>query len=97
MAVPKKRHTKSRRDRRRSHIKLKKMNLNLCPKCKEPVLPHRVCLSCGTYKGQEVIDVLAKLSKRERKKKEKELAQKEKEAGKEVKKPLSLEELSKKS
>lgn len=98
MAVPKKRHTKSRRDRRRSHIKLRKVNLSLCPRCKEPVLPHRACLSCGTYKGKEVVDVLAKLTKRERKKKEKELKAKEEKAEKEVKpeKPLSLEELSRK-
>jgi len=44
-----------------------------------------------------VIDVLAKLTKKERKKKEKELAHKEEEkTEKEAKKPLSLEELSKK-
>jgi large subunit ribosomal protein L32 len=48
-----------RRDRRRA------ANSNLrtpvqviaCPKCKEPVLPHRVCKSCGTYKGREVVAV----------------------------------------
>ncbi len=57
MGVPKKRTSKMRRDRRRA------ANSNLrsavqvisCPKCKEPVLPHRVCKSCGTYKGQEVV------------------------------------------
>ena len=99
MAVPKKRHTKSRRDRRRSHLALNKINLSLCPKCKEPVLPHHFCPFCGAYKGREVIDVLAKLTKKERKKKEKEIARKEEEKrpeeGKKAK-PLSLEELSKK-
>jgi len=68
----------------------------LCQKCKEPVLPHHFCTFCGTYKGKEVVDVLAKLTKKDRKKKEKELAVKEVEAEKEAKKPLSLEELSKK-
>jgi len=29
----------------------------LCPKCKEPVLPHRVCAACGTYNGREVLKV----------------------------------------
>ena len=68
----------------------------MCQKCKEPVLPHHFCTFCGTYKGKEVVDVLAKLTKKDRKKKEKELAVKEVEAEKEAKKPLSLEELSKK-
>ena len=71
MAVPKKRHTKSRRNKRRSHLALKKVAFSLCPKCKEPILPHHFCPFCGTYKGREVVDVLAKLTKKERKKKEK--------------------------
>jgi len=76
---------------------LKKRVFSLCPKCKEPVLPHHFCPFCGTYKGREVIDVLAKLTKKERKKKEKELAHKEEEkTEKKSQKPLSLEELSKK-
>jgi len=94
MPIPKQRHTKSRRNRRRSHISLRKRILSFCPKCKEPVLPHHFCSFCGTYKGEEVIDVLAKLTKKERKKKEKEMAQKE-EGKTEKEKPLSLEELSK--
>jgi len=36
-----------------------------------------VCRNCGWYNGRQVIDVLAKLDKKERKKKEKELAGKE--------------------
>ncbi len=46
-----------------------------CPKCKEPALPHTACLNCGTYKGKEIIDVLKKLTKKERKQKEKQLEQ----------------------
>ena len=56
MGVPKKRTSKMRRDRRRA------ANSNLrtavqvisCPKCKEPVLPHRACGACGHYKGRKV-------------------------------------------
>jgi len=97
MAVPKKRHTKSRRNKRRSHQALKKVKLVPCPKCKELILPHHSCPFCGTYKGREVIDVLAKLTKKERKKKEKEIAEREKEKTKQgAKKPLNLKELSKK-
>lgn len=98
MPVPKQRHTKSRRNRRRSHLALKKKNLSKCPKCGEPILSHRYCANCGYYKNREVIDVLAKLEKKEKKKKEKELIAKEEEQQAEQKnKPLSLEELSKKT
>lgn len=75
------------------HIFLKAPVLVKCPKCGKPVLPHIVCQFCGYFKGKEVIDVMKKLTKKERKKKEKEIAAKE-EGKKE--KPLSMEELSKK-
>ena len=92
MAVPKQKKTKSRRDQRRMHIFLKKPNLTSCPKCSKPVLSHTVCQNCGYYKGAEVIDVLKKLTKKERKKKEKEIASKEKEEKKT--KPLTMKDLS---
>jgi len=57
MGVPKYRHSKSRRDKRRTHQKLIKPNVNLCSKCKEPVLRHHVCPSCGYYKDTEVLPV----------------------------------------
>ena len=94
MPAPKQRHTKSRRNKRRSHLALKPECFSLCPKCKSPILPHHACQSCGYYNSREAIDVLAKLEKRARKQKEKEIAQVEKE-GKQ-KKPLTMEELSKK-
>lgn len=59
MGVPKKRTSKMRRDRRRAaNNKLKTpVQVISCPKCKEPVLPHRVCSACGHYAGREVIAV----------------------------------------
>lgn len=93
MPAPKQRHTKSRRNKRRSHLALKPDNFSLCPKCKTPVLPHHACLNCGYYKERQVIDVLARLEKKERKQKEKEIAQTEKE---QKQKPATMEELSKK-
>ena len=97
MAVPKKRTTKSRRDKRRHNIFLKKPTLNRCTKCSNFVLPHTVCSFCGYYKGREVIDVLAKMDKKEKKKREKEIKVKE-ETGKETKdkKSLNWKELSRK-
>jgi large subunit ribosomal protein L32 len=29
----------------------------LCPKCREPIMPHTVCKSCGTYKKRTAIAV----------------------------------------
>lgn len=70
------RSTRSHTRARRSHHALGERRFLSCPKCKEPALPHTACLNCGTYKGREVIDVLKKLTKKERKKKEKELSEK---------------------
>lgn len=68
MAVPKKKLSKTRRGNRRSHLALKKTNLTNCPKCNEKVLPHHVCDTCGTYKGDQVID-FSKKDKKEQSKK----------------------------
>ncbi|MBE6789340.1 MAG: 50S ribosomal protein L32 [Ruminococcaceae bacterium] len=56
MAVPKRRVSKARRDKRRSNVwKLKAPAFSKCPQCGELKMPHRVCLNCGFYKGKEVI------------------------------------------
>jgi len=94
MAVPKQRHTKSRRNKGRMHIYLRHPILGICPKCGKEIRPHTICWNCGYYKGKEVINILEKLTKKERKKKEKEITAKGKEEKKA--KPLSMEELSKK-
>jgi len=57
MALPKQRTSSARRDRRRSHDALKPRKLIQCTNCGEMRLPHRVCPSCGHYKGREVIVV----------------------------------------
>ncbi len=58
MAVPKRKTSKARRDRRRaSSYRLNRATVSECPQCHEPKLPHRVCRSCGYYKNREVIEV----------------------------------------
>ncbi len=94
MAVPKQRHTKSKRNKRRMHLFLKSTVLNACPKCGKGKLPHAICWNCGYYKGREVINVLEKLDKKERKKREKELKSREQEE--KTAKPLTMEGLSRK-
>jgi large subunit ribosomal protein L32 len=79
MAVPKQGHTRAKVGKSRMHKYIKKVRLSVCPKCKKPVLPHTVCLNCGVYNGKEVINVLASLSKKEKKIKEKEIKTAEKE------------------
>ncbi len=70
------RHTSGHTRRRRSHHALSAKNFIKCQKCKADVLPHMVCLNCGFYKDREVVNVLKKLTKKERKEKEKELKEK---------------------
>ena len=56
MAVPKKKVSSARRDKRRSNnSKLEMPGMVKCPKCGEYVLAHRVCKACGSYDGKEII------------------------------------------
>ena len=57
MPNPKRRHSKGRRDRRRAHDALARLSLSQCPNCHQPKPPHRVCPSCGYYKGSAVMEV----------------------------------------
>jgi len=57
MPNPRRRHSKTRRDKRRTHDALRPPNPNECPHCHEPRMPHRVCPSCGYYGGKEVVKV----------------------------------------
>ncbi len=60
MAVPKRRVSKTRRDKRRSSVwKLSAPAFSKCTQCGELKLSHRVCPNCGYYKGKEVIKVEA--------------------------------------
>ena len=56
MAVPKRKTSKARRDKRRTHKKLEAPNLTTCPQCGESMMPHRACPSCGSYKGRSVTE-----------------------------------------
>lgn len=54
MAVPKRRTSKTVTKQRRTHKKLQVPGMNTCDNCGEMKLAHRVCKSCGHYKGKEV-------------------------------------------
>jgi len=58
MAVPKRRISKTRRDKRRSNVwRLDAPEIQKCPKCGAYKRPHRLCAACGFYKGVEVVKV----------------------------------------
>lgn len=59
MAVPKRKSSKSKiRSRHASH-KTKRENVGACSQCGAPQQTHRVCPSCGYYRGRQVMTVEA--------------------------------------
>ncbi|WP_018921357.1 50S ribosomal protein L32 [Salsuginibacillus kocurii] len=54
MAVPVRRTSKTKKRQRRTHKKLSIPGMVECPECGEMKRTHRVCSSCGSYKGQDV-------------------------------------------
>lgn len=78
MAVPRHKHTRSSVGQRRMHIFITPAALTTCQKCAKPVRPHTVCKHCGYYKGKEVLNIMGKLTKKEKKLREKEMESAEK-------------------
>ena len=58
------RHTRAHTANRRSHHALKATTLAVCSNCEAPHRPHHMCLSCGFYKGRQVMDLAAQKDKR---------------------------------
>ena len=56
MPNPKRRHSKSRSRKRRTHYKTTAPTITNCSNCGAPVLMHRVCGECGYYRGKLVIE-----------------------------------------
>ena len=56
MAVPKRRTSVSKKNKRRSHHALSAPALSACPQCGEMQLRHRACPSCGVYRGRKVAE-----------------------------------------
>jgi len=55
MPNPKRRHSKQRRDKRRSHDKAVVPTLATCQNCGAATQYHRVCPECGYYKGKPAV------------------------------------------
>ncbi|MGL4183629.1 MAG: 50S ribosomal protein L32 [Metamycoplasmataceae bacterium] len=58
--VPKRKTSKQRKHKRRTHDSLTIPNLVACKNCSEKIQQHRVCQFCGFYKGKKVDGFLAK-------------------------------------
>ncbi len=58
MAVPKRKSSKARRDKRRNNVwKLEAPALARCKQCGEYVRAHRLCGNCGYYNGKQIVKV----------------------------------------
>jgi len=53
MPNPKRRHSKTRTAKRRTHDALAPVATSECPQCHELKPPHRVCPTCGYYRGRQ--------------------------------------------
>ncbi|QDS95642.1 50S ribosomal protein L32 [Roseimaritima multifibrata] len=56
MAVPKRKHSNSRTNKRRSHDRLTPRQLTYCPQCSTAVPTHVVCPKCGLYQGRTMVE-----------------------------------------
>jgi large subunit ribosomal protein L32 len=55
MAHPKRRISNQRKHKRRTHDKVEEQQISVCSNCGAPVLYHRVCTECGSYRGSQAI------------------------------------------
>lgn len=57
-ALPKIRVSKTRQARKRAHyLRLKMPHIRACSQCGTLGISHTVCKSCGTYKGNQVLEI----------------------------------------
>ncbi|MCK4633008.1 MAG: 50S ribosomal protein L32 [candidate division Zixibacteria bacterium] len=55
MPLPKRRHSKTRGRKRRTHYTATAPNVSECPHCHQSRLPHHICPYCGFYNGRQII------------------------------------------
>ncbi len=55
MPNPKRRHSKQRSRKRRTHYKATVPTIGNCAQCGEKKLMHRACPNCGYYRGRVAI------------------------------------------
>ena len=57
MALPKRRISRARGRRRRTHYVARTPAHSTCPHCQASKAPHVVCPHCGMYRGRQVLAI----------------------------------------
>ena len=57
MAVPKRKKSKMRVRQRKGQVKAELAQVQSCPGCGANQRAHRVCPSCGMYRGRQVLTI----------------------------------------
>lgn len=57
--LPKRKYAKARQGERRQHLGIPASAIMECSQCHSPKLSHRVCPTCGSYDGRDVITIKA--------------------------------------
>lgn len=57
MAHPKRKTSKARKNKRRTHQKLEDVTLSTCSNCGAVHRAHHACADCGYYRGRQVLAV----------------------------------------
>jgi large subunit ribosomal protein L32 len=55
MPNPKRRHSRTRGRKRRTHWKAAMPTVVKCPQCSGARMPHHICPNCGHYNGRQII------------------------------------------
>jgi len=66
MAHPKRKHSRSRSRKRRTHQGLSSPSLGECKQCRRPKPNHMICPFCGYYADREVIEIKQKSKKKKK-------------------------------
>jgi len=66
VALPKRKYSKTRGRKRRTHWKISSTNLSACPQCKELKASHQICKVCGYYDGRAAIEIKVKEKKKKK-------------------------------
>ncbi|MBB02396.1 MAG: 50S ribosomal protein L32 [Rubinisphaera brasiliensis] len=57
MCLPKRRQSKTRSRKRRSHNAIQARKLQFCSQCGQPTPSHTVCPTCGFYMGRTMLEI----------------------------------------
>lgn len=57
MPVPKRKLSKMKTRQRKGANRYEGVQPAVCTVCGKPAMPHRVCGSCGNYKGKQIVAV----------------------------------------